>query len=107
MGLFLGLSQLESCAAYHDFMPEINKLTDDLFQIQSAWSSFDKRNIVDTKTRLQFCVFVKLIDDDIRNSVAFQINDYSCSFFVVRFIVDISNAFDHFFIYQFTNSIRE
>ena len=49
---------------------------------------------------LKLGVFKQLVDHHIGNCIAFEINYNAGAFFLVRFIVNMRNAFDYFFIYN-------
>src|SRR4030095_1895873 len=52
-------------------------------------------------------MFVKLVDDKIGYSIPFQINYNAGAFFIVGFIVYMSNSLDHLVVYQDANAIGQ
>ena len=97
MRFFLCFPQFKLCTAHHHFMTELNKFSDQFFQVQYTSAGLLQGHIVDTIAGLQFGVFIQLVDDHIGNGISFQINDNAGAFFIVRFVVDMGNAFNRFF----------
>src|SRR5688500_14686340 len=52
-------------------------------------------------------MLVQLVNDKIGNAISFQINYYPCTFFIIRFIIDMCNTFNYFFIDQYPDAVGQ
>src|SRR4029078_13403573 len=52
-------------------------------------------------------MLVKLVDNNVGYTISFQIDDDPGSFLIIRFVIYVCNAFDYFFIYQFTDPVGQ
>ena len=107
MGPFFCFFKFETGSPNHYFHPKIDELSNQHLQVHLNGSTLTDGNIIDTITGLQLSKLIQLIDDNLGNSVALQIQNYPGSLAHVTFIVHMGNSLNYFIIYQLTNSIGE
>src|ERR1700743_639781 len=95
MGFFLRFAKFEIGATNNYLHPEFNELGNQLAKVEGPRTAFYQGNIVDAVRCLQFRKFVQLVDHYIGDSIALQINYNACTFFIIRFIVYMLNAFNN------------
>src|SRR5688572_22959756 len=105
MSTLLSLPQFILCTAYDNFVTEFDELTDHILQVQCSRSSLYDCHIIDPVRSLQIGMLVKLVDDKVSNTIPFQIDHNTGAFLIIRFVVDMCNSFNHFFIDQYTDPV--
>src|SRR5215467_8451101 len=101
------LSQFKLSPANNYFMAEFDKLADQVSEVENFWTPFNKRHVIDTVRSLKLCVFEKLVNDNIGNGVAAEVDNYASTFFPVAFVVDVCNTFNGFFIHELPDPIAQ
>ncbi len=91
------LAQLIFGTPPHDFPPKLNEGFKHLLQIEYARLSVDDGEINYTERRLHRCQLVKLVEQDLRHSVALEFHHDAHSR-AVRLITQIRNTIDLFVI---------
>ena len=100
--------EFEFCSSNHHFVSVLHKMIDQIFKIQQLRTPINESNVVDTKRRLKSCVLIKLVQNNIRDSIALKYINNTHSL-TVRFVPNITNPFDFFVVDQFgslTNHFR-
>src|SRR5208282_1887170 len=104
---FLGLLQLEPRAPQHDFAPMLDVATDKLLQSQGLGPAMINCQHVDGKAAFQRRLLVQIVDDDLRNRVALELDDDARV--LVRLVAngrDVREA-RRFFVHQFGDALDE
>ena len=93
MSPFLGFGQLVTCAAHNDFGPVLNKILDELLQVQRHRPALDEAHVVDTKRALQLGLFVQVVEHHAGHGVALQVVNNAHAV-AVRLVAHVRNAVD-------------
>src|SRR5450432_4139128 len=107
MGFLFRLFQLELGTPDDHFMAELHEFADHIPDIQGTWPAFDQGDVVDAIGGLQLSMLVELVDHDIGHRVPFQVDDDTGAYLIVRFVVDMGDAFYHLFIHQLPDPVAE
>ncbi len=91
-----GLSQLELRAAAHDLAAKFDKSFEHLLERQHARLAVDDRDVDDAERRLHRRQLVKLVENDLRHGVAFELDDDAHAL-AVRFVAQLGNAVESSF----------
>src|SRR5690606_28466977 len=86
MSPLLCFSQFILRTAHDNFVPEVDKLTNQVFDVQRTWTALHERYIVDSKRSLQLGIFVELVDNYLGNRIALQFQYDSGTFLTVALI---------------------
>src|SRR5260221_351646 len=97
MSAFLGFIQFKFCSTDHHFMPVLDKMNNQVFQIECLRPSFDQSHIVYSERGLELCVLKKVVQYDIRYRIFFQIINHAETI-TIRFITHITDTFDSLFV---------
>ncbi len=89
----LGLSKLELDAAPHDFAAELDEVLDDVEERQHARPARHDGQQRDAVARLQLRALVEIVQHDVRQLAALELDDDSHAF-AAGFVAQIRNALD-------------
>ena len=103
MSTLSGFSKLVFCSSDHDFVTMVHEVMNDTFQIQLLWSSFYQRNVIDTERGLKRSIFVKHVQNYVRNCIVFKfVNDSET--LSVGLVTDFVDSRNLLILHQFSSS---
>ena len=91
MGTFLGLGQLVSGPADDDFGPMLDKVLNELLEVQRHRTALHKTHVVDPEGALQLRVLVEVIEHHAGHGIALEVVDDAHSV-AVRLVAHIRNT---------------
>ena len=106
VGPRLGLPQLELGPPPHHVAPEVHEVVDHLDQRQDARAAADNRQHDDAERRLQRGVLVEVVQDDVRQLAALQV-DHDAHAVAVRLVAQVRDALDRLLAHQFGDLLDE
>src|SRR5919108_4928094 len=95
----LSLAQIIRGAPRDNLFAVVQKGFERLFEIEQLWSALDNREHIDPERLLEAGVLVELVNDDVRDRIALELN-HNAHPLTVRFVAQIANAFDFLFLHQ-------
>src|SRR6185312_16343310 len=104
MCAFFSFSKLKFGAAYNYFVTMINKMMDQVLQVEHHWSAVYQRDVIYAERSLQRSVFEQVVQYDSRICIAFDLVNYANTF-TVRFIAYGRDAFYLFLFNQFRRAL--
>jgi len=81
----------------------IDVARDDVFEIENLRTSVIDRQRVHAERRFERRELVKIVDDDLRNRVALQLNDHAGIF--IRLIAHCGDVGNYFFVHQLGDAL--
>src|SRR5262249_42205293 len=100
---FLGLLQFEASPAHHHFAPMLDVAIDQLFEIERFWPAVIDSEGVDRKTGLELRELIEIIDDDLGDGVALELNDHAR--ILVGFVANGCDVADDLLVDQLGNPL--
>src|SRR5262245_14075964 len=102
----LRLAQVVGGAPGHHLLAVIQEGFERLFKIEYLWATVGNGEHVDAERFLQRRVFVELVEDDVRDGIAFELDDDAHAF-SVRFIAEIGDSFNFLLLHQTGNLLDD
>src|SRR4026209_3044649 len=102
----LGLAKLILRPLSHHFAAKLDERLEHLFEIQDARLAVDDRQVDDPERRLHRRQLVQLVQYDLRNGVALELNHDSHSG-AIRFVAQVGNALDLLLVDQLGNALDQ
>ena len=91
VGALLGFGQLVFGAANDDFGAMLDKIMNELLQVQRHRAAFDEAHVIDTERALQLRVLVEVIEDHAGHGVALEVV-HDAHAIAVRLVAHVRNA---------------
>src|ERR1043165_7781248 len=102
----LGLAQLELGPASDNLPAELDEVVDQLDQRQHLRPPADDGERDDAEAALQRGVLVQVVEDDVADLAAFQVDD-DAQPVAIRFVANVGNALDRLFAYQLRDALNQ
>ena len=102
----LGLAQLELGAPADDLAPELDEVVDQLDERQHLRAAADDRQHDDAEAGLQLRVLVEVVEDDLADLAALQVDDDAHAV-AVGFVADVGDALDRLLAHQVGDALDQ
>src|SRR5689334_5186665 len=102
----LGLAQLELGPASDNLPAELDEVVDQLDERQHLRPPADDGEHDDAEAALQRGVLVQVVEDDVADLAAFQVDD-DAQPVAIRFVANVGNALDRLFAYQLRDALNQ
>src|SRR4051794_32056372 len=93
----LRFAEIELSSAANDLAAKFDEMLEDLLEVENLRLAVDDRDVDDAERRLHRRQLVEFVEDDLRDRVAFQLDDDAHSF-AVRFVADLGDAVKALFV---------
>ena len=101
-----GLAELELRSSTNDLAAELDEVVEDLEERQHLRPAADDRQHDDAERRLQLRVLVEIVEDDLADLAALQVDD-DAKAVAIGFVADVGDALEHFLAHQFGDALDQ